>query len=224
MKDPRRADAERPFSDQAVARTGGLVLRYGGRTVDAPYSASCGGETASPDEVWRAGAQPYLRRVSDRIPGTERYYCDPAPRFAWTRTIESAELDAALRQYLRSYATVPASGPGHATRVSVETRTPTGRVGLLRIETDAGRFVVRGNDVRYVLRTPGGEILNSTYFSVEPETGPGGALRRVVIRGNGHGHGVGLCQWGAIGRARAGQDFRTILRTYYPGADVGPAN
>jgi stage II sporulation protein D len=218
------ADAERPFSDQAVARTGGLVLRYGGRAVDAPYSAVCGGETASPDEVWRAGAQPYLRRVSDRIPGTERYYCDPAPRFAWTRTIESAELDAALRQYLRTYTAVPASGPGHATRVSVETRTPTGRVGLLRIDTDAGRFLVRGNDVRYVLRTPGGEILNSTYFSVEPETGSGGALRRLVIRGNGHGHGVGLCQWGAIGRARAGQDFRTILRTYYPGADVGPAN
>jgi stage II sporulation protein D len=29
-----------------------------------------------------------------------------------------------------------------------------------------------------------------------------------------------MCQWGAIGRARAGQDFRTILRTYYPGTTV----
>ena len=29
-----------------------------------------------------------------------------------------------------------------------------------------------------------------------------------------------MCQWGAIGRARAGQDFRTILRTYFPGTTV----
>jgi len=218
------ADAERAFSDAAVARTAGLVLKYGGRTVDAPYSAACGGETASADEVWRTGAQAYLRRVSDRIPGTQRYYCDPAPRFAWTRTLESAELDAALRQYLRSYATVPAAGPGHATAVTVDVRTPTGRVGAMSIETETGRYIVRGNDVRYVLRPPGGEILNSTYFSLEPENYPGGSLRRLVIRGNGWGHGIGMCQWGAIGRARAGQDFRMILRTYYPGTDLGPAN
>lgn len=216
-------DAERPTTDAAVAGTAGLVLKYGGRTVDAPYSAACGGETASPDEVWRSGSAAYLRRVSDRIPGTQRYYCDPAPRFAWTRTLESAELDAALRQYLRSYTTVTAAGPGHARAVTVAARTPSGRVGRLVIETDAARFTLRGNDVRYVLRVPGGEILNSTYFTVEPEPAEG-ALRRLVIRGNGWGHGIGLCQWGAIGRARAGQDFRTILRTYYPGTDLGPAS
>ena len=166
-------DAERTTTDAAVATTAGLVLKYGGRTVDAPYSATCGGETASPDEVWRSGSAAYLRRVSDRIPGTQRYYCDPAPRFAWTRTLDSAELDAALRQYLRSYTTVPAAGPGHATAVTVEARTPSGRVGRLLIQTTAGRFTLRGNDVRYVLRVPGGEILNSTYFSVESETGAG---------------------------------------------------
>lgn len=216
-------EGERSFSDAAVAGTAGLVLKYGGRSVDAPYSAACGGETASADEVWRSGGAPYLRRVSDRIPGTERYYCDAAPRFAWTRTLESAELDGALRQYLRSYTSVSAAGPGHATAVTIAERTPSGRVGRLVIETDAGRFSLRGNDVRYVLRPPGGEILNSTYFSVETENGAGGSLRRLIIRGNGWGHGIGMCQWGAIGRARAGQDFRSILRTYYPGTDVGPA-
>jgi stage II sporulation protein D len=45
----------------------------------------------------------------------------------------------------------------------------------------------------------------------------------VTIRGNGNGHGVGMCQWGAVGRARAGQDFRTILRAYFPGVTVEPA-
>jgi len=67
----------------------------------------------------------------------------------------------------------------------------------------------------------GGEILNSTYFSVSDERASDGALTQLVFDGRGYGHGVGMCQWGAIGRARAGQDFRTILRTYYPGTALG---
>ncbi|MBI1808258.1 MAG: SpoIID/LytB domain-containing protein, partial [Gemmatimonadetes bacterium] len=147
------ADAERPFSDRAVAATTGQVITYGGRIVSAPYHSTCGGETASPDEVWRAGPEPYLRRVSDRIPGTsDRYYCDIAPRFAWTRTFTSAELDAAVRANLRNYVTVPSGGPGHVRSVAVDQRTPSGRVARLAIATDRGTFVLRGNDTRYVLR------------------------------------------------------------------------
>jgi stage II sporulation protein D len=33
-----------------------------------------------------------------------------------------------------------------------------------------------------------------------------------------------MCQWGAIGRARAGQSARAILATYYPGTTVGLMN
>jgi stage II sporulation protein D len=217
-------DAERENTDRAVRATSGLVLKYGGRVVDAPYSSTCGGETASPDEVWRTGATPaYLRRVSDRIPGTtDRYYCDIAPRFAWTREFSSAQLDAAARAYLASYATgVPAGGPGRVRSVNVVSRTPSGRVATTNFATDRGSFSVRGNDVRYVLRAVGGEILNSTYFSVANEPPSGGSLSRIVIRGNGYGHGVGMCQWGAIGRARAGQTARAILAAYYPGTSVG---
>ena len=43
---------------------------------------------------------------------------------------------------------------------------------------------------------------------------------RVTAAGAGWGHGVGLCQWGAVGRARAGQDFRHILETYFPGTTI----
>jgi len=218
-------DAERPFSDAAVRETNGLVIKYNGRTVDAPYHASCGGETASPEEVWRAAAQPYLKRVSDKIPGSAtRFYCDIAPRFAWTRAFSGDELDAAVRTYLRTFVTVPEGGPGHVQAISIETRTPSGRVGQLVITTDRGKFTLRGNDIRSVLRGPGSEMLNSTYFSLEPEKGRDGSLARVVVRGNGYGHGIGLCQWGAIGRARAGQSARAILATYYPGTTVGPAS
>ena len=44
----------------------------------------------------------------------------------------------------------------------------------------------------------------------------------LAFDGSAFGHGVGLCQWGAIGRARAGQDVRSILSTYYPGTTIGP--
>ena len=81
--------------------------------------------------------------------------------------------------------------------------------------------MLRGNDIRYVLRAPGGEILNSTNFTVESVPGRDGSIALLTLRGTGYGHGVGMCQWGAIGRARAGQDFRTILGTYYPGTTIG---
>ena len=74
--------------------------------------------------------------------------------------------------------------------------------------------------MRFVLRSVGGDLLPSTYFSLEPVIGRDGRLMQLTVRGTGNGHGVGMCQWGAIGRARAGQDVRTILRTYYPGTTL----
>ena len=217
-------DAERPFSDRAVAATAGQVVKYNGRVVNAPYSSACGGQTAAPDEVWRSGNEPYLRPVSDKIPGSDRSYCDIAPRFAWTKSFSGDELDAALRSYLKTVVAVPGGGPGRAQQVVVESRTPSGRVGRLAITTDRGSYSLRGNDIRYVLRSPGGEILNSTYFSVEPESRGDGGIARLILRGNGYGHGIGMCQWGAIGRARAGQSARSILATYYPGTTIGTVN
>ena len=212
-------DAETPASTEAVESTRGLVLMYGGHVVNAPYHSTCGGTTAGADELWRTENEPYLRSVSDRIPGTDRFYCDIAPRFRWTRSWDRAALDAVLRRYLARYAAVPGSDPGRVEGVEVESRTPSGRVGTLHIATDRGNYVLRGNDIRFVLRSPGGEMLNSTYFSVETSSS-GGQLTGVTLRGRGYGHGVGMCQWGAIGRARAGQDYREILAAYYPGTTV----
>ena len=216
------ADAEKEVSDQAVASTAGLVLRFAGRVVNAPYHSTCGGSTAEAPEVWRSPGESYLQRVSDRIPGTDRYYCDVSPRFSWTRTFRADSLALALERHLRTYVSVPGGRIGAVRRVEVDGNTPSGRVGTLAISTDRGRYVLRGNDIRFVMRRPGGEILNSTYFSIDSEQGREG-LSRITIRGRGYGHGIGMCQWGAIGRARAGEDFRSILRTYYPGTSVGPA-
>jgi stage II sporulation protein D len=214
-------DAEQPLSTRAIESTRGLVLKYAGRVINAPYSAVCGGETAAQSEVWRTPDEPYLKRVSDRIPGTDRYYCDIAPRFRWTRTFDETEINAAVASYLSAFASVPGN-PGRVRSVVVASRTPSNRVGALTISTDRGDFTLHGNDIRSVLRGPGGEILNSTYFSVDSSDQRDGHLTQLTLRGGGYGHGVGMCQWGAIGRSRAGQDFRAILAAYYQGTTVGP--
>jgi stage II sporulation protein D len=216
-------DAENAIADAAVAATNGLVLTFNGRVVSAPYHSTCGGTTAAPDEIWRSESEPYLQRVSDRIPGTDRYYCEIAPRFRWERSWRADSLTAIVERYLRSYAQVPPGPVGEVRRVAVDGETPSGRVAALWIETSSGRYRLRGNDIRYVLRSPSGELLNSTYFSPEVVRSSDGRLARLTVRGRGYGHGVGMCQWGAVGRARAGQDFRTILGTYFPGTTVARA-
>jgi len=226
-------DAEKAMADAAVASTRDMVLRYGGRIINTPYSSTCGGSTASVSEVWwRQPDQPYLRPVTDRIPGTDSYYCDPSPRFRWTATFDQDQLRNTLEKYLGTV--TPASEPpvsantsaprlslGRITGFRIESRTASDRVRAVSIQTARGNYVVRGNDVRFVLRTPSGGLLYGTYFTAETiSDGPGG-IERLVLKGGGNGHGIGMCQWGAIGRARAGQDYKTILTTYYQGTTVG---
>jgi stage II sporulation protein D len=78
---------------------------------------------------------------------------------------------------------------------------------------------VTGPTVRQVLRPPSGELLRSSSFSLTAE-GAGRRVTRLIADGGGAGHGVGFCQWGAVGRARAGQDFQRIVAAYYPGAQL----
>lgn len=214
-------EVERPNASAAVAATAGLVLTYGGRVIVAPYHSSCGGETAAAQEAWGGTGEPFLQRASDKIPGSERYYCDIAPRFYWERALTGAELDAVVRRYLGTYATLPPGGAGEVQGVRVARRTPSGRAEVVEFRTARGTFDVRGNDARSILRSGAGELMPSSYFSVTIEASPDGAISRVQLRGNGYGHGVGMCQWGAIGRARAGQSARAILQTYFPGTTLG---
>ena len=211
-------EAETAVADAAVRTTAGLVLTFGGRVVNAPYHSACGGSTAEAPDIWRTSGEPYLRRVSDLVPGTSRPYCDIAPRFRWTTTFTGDELDRLADRYLAQYGGAPGGALGGVRGVRVAALTPAGRAAALAFETGRGRFDVRANDFRFVLRK-GGELLNSTWVELEVDAA-GDGIRLLTIRGRGYGHGVGMCQWGAIGRARAGLDFRSILSTYYPGTQL----
>lgn len=218
-------EAEQNVTDEAVASTAGLVLMYSGQLVDAPYHSTCGGSTAAPSEVWRGRTDfPYLQAVSDRIPGSDRYWCDGSGTFRWTRTLQQRELAATIARYLRQYAAGAPTDPGAVRDLVEGDRTRSGRLASLTVVTQRGSYVLRGNDMRFVLRSPAGQILNSTDVSVSTTRGAGGALASVVFRGAGNGHGIGMCQWGAIGRARAGHSAQEILAAYYVGTSVARVN
>lgn len=216
------ADAEQPLGDSAILTTRDVVIAYAGKPINAYYSSTCGGSTAAVTEVWyHRPDEPYLRPVSDLIPGTSRYYCDPSPRFSWTQTWDGPALRAVMEKYLATYTDAPKTGLGRITGISEQGRTASDRVAALRISTESGTYTLRRNDIRFVLRNPQGAIMNSTYFR-HVTTTAGGEVTSLTVTGRGFGHGIGMCQWGVIGRARAGQDYRSILRAYYPGTSVGP--
>ena len=214
-------EAEKPQSDAAITDTRDVVVLFEGQPITTPYHSTCGGSTAAVSEVWYDQPdQPYLRPVSDRIPGTNNYYCDPSPRFSWTQSYDGTGLRAVMEKYLANYTTAPKTNLGRITDVREQGRTPSGRVAALTVQTESGSYTLKGNDIRFVLRDPKGTILNSTLFSLIVSSNAG-EVSSLTINGRGYGHGIGMCQWGAIGRARAGQNYRTILETYYPGTTIG---
>ncbi len=213
-------EAERPEATRAVRATRGQVLTWRDRPIRAYYHADGGGRTARVDEVWNLPDAPYLQSVADTASNGEDWGASD-PRHVWEVRWTAAELAHALDSGLSSYYGSPVSRTDRVTALRVLGRTPSGRVAALEIRTEGGRYVVERNDVRFVLLRPDGKVLPSTLFQIEtaPDTGSGG----LTVRGRGNGHGVGMCQWGAIGRARAGQTYGHILAAYYPGAELRTA-
>lgn len=209
---------ETPAAWEALRATRGEVVRYHAELVEAYYHSTCGGSTAAVEEAFQgAQGRPYLRPVSDAS-GGGHYYCELSPRFRWREEWDGARLRAILSRTLPAVMKTAAGLP-RVTDIAVTRTTASGRVGELRIEFQHADIRVAGTDVRAVLRPQSDQLLGSTAFQLAV-TRDGGEVSHVVATGTGWGHGVGFCQWGAVGRARAGQDYRTIVTTYYPGTNV----
>lgn len=210
---------EDSIAARAVRETRGEILMYDGAPILAYYHSTCGGRTAAVDEVWSHAPLPYLKSVSDRVEeGGEGYYCEISNRFRWNVSWTAEALRSALSRALSTRSGRPVE-VRRVERVEVTGRTPSGRAESLLVVADGESHRIEGDSIRRVLLQPGGEMLNSTLFVLDAETS-GGEVRSLEANGGGWGHGVGMCQMGAIGRARAGQSYRKILTTYYPGAEI----
>jgi stage II sporulation protein D len=207
--------AESDAGQVAVRETAGMVLTHRGEPIATFFHSTCGGSTATPDEAFRTvRAMPYLRPVSDRRRGG--YYCEISPRFRWSVEWDGATLARILRRTVPSVLGIDASTVDEVRGIRIHRTGRSGRATEVRLTVRDGEIPIIGPDLRAVLETPEGRILGSTSIVAEVER-EAGIVSRLTVRGGGWGHGVGMCQWGAVGRARAGQDSETIVTTYFPG-------
>ncbi|MBY0505816.1 MAG: SpoIID/LytB domain-containing protein [Bryobacteraceae bacterium] len=98
-----------------------------------------------------------------------------------------------------------------AMTVEVTDRSPSGRANYLSVN---GRRI-GANQFQSALGSRFGWQVKSLLFDV---TRVGD---KFVFAGRGRGHGVGLCQIGAIQMGATGHTAREILETYYPGTRIG---
>ncbi len=211
--------SESPLGRQAVEGTRGQVITYQGAMIDAFFSSTCAGRTVRGAEVFRAADRPYLRSIVDAPKGGAAY-CSISPRFNWREEWKGDALRATLRRTLSAAAPVSAAEIDGLRNVAIRERTPDGRVATLAFVLRKRTVEVKGAPtIRQVLRPPGGDLLRSNLFTVSTQAS-GGRLTSMVLDGHGAGHGVGFCQWGAIGRGRAGQSAATIIAAYYAGTAI----
>lgn len=202
----------------AVRATRGEVLTAAGAVIEAFFHSTCGGRTEAVEEVFSGAPQPYLRSISDRDPAGQAY-CSISPRFRWREEWTPETLGRTLSSNAR-LAGIEAESAGRPADLQIGARSVSGRAAELILIAGGRAQAIRGQQIiRQVLRGTDGGWLRSTQFSLQA-TRTGGRIVRIVAEGGGNGHGVGMCQWGAVGRARAGFSYQAILGAYFPGTEI----
>lgn len=193
---------------QAAVDTRSEILTWDGRLIQSTFFSTCGGLTNSNEQIWPQGDPlPFLRSVDDNNA------CSIAPFFTWQSELPRRDLYTYLGQSLRAHI-----------RSLVFIRDERGRVQKVRASTSApGSVNVSAGVVRDLSGTEFRQLVNDRFGM--------GAVRStwiewdeqedtILIKGRGFGHGVGLCQWGSLGLARAGWVYSDILGFYFGGAEI----
>ncbi len=216
-----RPQVAMPKFREAVDATKGEILLYKDLYVArAPYSSSCGGHSEAIEHVWFSAPKPYLGGVWDSVTsqkydlskGTEvRKFLEEGAgdcaisinkRFRWQREIADKKLDELVSSF----------GIGHVTDIQPLERGVSGRIWKLLFVGEKGERAVWGElTIRKLL-----EEMPSSLFVVDFDE----QRKLWRFRGAGWGHGVGMCQMGAIGLGKKGLRYQDILRRYYPGTEA----
>jgi SpoIID/LytB domain protein len=209
-------EAEDPLANLAVELTSGEVLTYNGELICAYYHANSGGKTEYIESVWDKPKQDYL------IPVDDREFCSWSENYTWVESWTKETLERNLKKFLTPSMPVSKGEFVSLVNLRITKRSVSGRVEVLDAVTDWGTYPICGDKIRWALkrRSNHNSILPSTWFNLEMERKSDGSIQRVIARGRGKGHGVGMCQTGAIGMARKGYSHKEILMYYYSGARI----
>ena len=202
-------NCEYTISDSAIKDTRGIILlKNDGALLETFYHSTCAGRTASVDEVWNSAPDRSLVSRKDLRPNGAAF-CGNSNAYTWREVWSINQFSQILRKYSVQHNETPFNGTVRA--ISVTSRTQSGRVNNLAVVSEGGVFNYGKDRVRFVLRRPTKDesILKSANFEIKIEGD------NVIATGFGFGHGIGMCQTGALGRARAGQSYSDILKSYY---------
>lgn len=185
-------------TDRAAAATAGRLLLRADAPASVFYTASCGGRSEIPSEVWPGAEDPLF------LPSRKDDACEGAPEWR-------AEFDAP--DVLRALRAAGFSGD-RLRKLRIDARNRSGRVSRLKLDGMTPNDI-SGQDFRVAVgRTLGWLHIKSTIFDLRQD----GATH--TFHGRGSGHGVGMCVIGAARLADHGRSAGDILERYYPGLKI----
>ena len=196
-------------TDSAIVATASEVLvDTNGKLIGAFYHSTCGGKTASINKMWNGAKVPYLQSVSDKSSGG-KVWCSASSKMNWQESWSIAELSKIVAEYSRKVN--EPNFKGTIKKIEVVQRSKSGRVLVCEVTSQYGTYRYGKDKIRQIFRRSGSgnPLLWSAQFDIAIKG------NRVVASGHGFGHGIGMCQFGALGRAAGGQSYSQILGAYY---------
>ncbi len=182
--------SEHPSTTKAVFSTKGQILTYNGQIIKSYFSSSIGGLSASGHEI--GDNKPYLKSVKS-------YHSTQNPNKTWN-------IQVPLKKIQQQYKT------SQIKEISVSSRSSSGRIEQVQIKDNKGKVTkVRGDHFRSAI---GNTTMKSTLANVKISSD------KLIIKGAGYGHGVGMGQWEAQELAKRGAKYHQILRHFYQGTAI----
>lgn len=240
-------DSEKPSTNLAVDSTSGEIITYRGRVISAVYHSSSGGSTFEASSVWNESV-PYLKSTVDWDQNSP--YNQWTRSMNWEELQGMVSRFYPSVGQLQQISGVSYSPDGKLLKVTLQGNLDfkilsgeqfRSLTGLPSVKAQIGviygplPFInlwwIPGSPYPQALMAdadiPGlfADVLVPPWELPDPWSWLRDKVPlRMVLRGSGWGHGVGMSQWGAKGMAEAGYSERQILEHYYPGAMVTDVN
>lgn len=207
----------------AIAATNGMVGVFDSTLIEALYHSTCGGLTENSESVWGGKKISYLQSVY--CGDDTSSFCSFSAFFNWESTFDISRRKQVLFNQLRKYVEKDLTHPFYRdksiSKIEVGGRDSSGRVVSLRLVNKSGtELTARGDYCRWLFPDSTMKILPSVWYDLDVTRSESGEIIKVHFKGRGYGHGLGICQWGAVGMSRRGYTYDQIFRFYYRGARI----
>ena len=192
----------RPAIAEAVRNTAGISLWNGSHRASIYYTQHCGGISEAASAVWPDQRVSYLSSHADP-------YCLRRSSAQWQTSVPLSDLNRIASEQHWNL-------PTPITSIRIVQRTISGRAKLLEISSPTRTATLSASSLHFAInRTLGWNRIRSDLYVVTV------ANNTVYFTGHGYGHGVGLCQAGALQMALEHRSAAEILAFYFPDTHLG---